>query len=111
MAQSAESTPAPVKRRLAWALICPILLASAFPLLMRVRDARFVTPNEPVIQLGWTKHLIDQTRFALGFDGVETVGCRPNAPATACRPPNSCCVISLSKWKSSTRPPTKAGKP
>ena len=49
--QSAEPTPALLKRRLTWALIAPVLLASAFPLLVRVRDTLFVTPNEPVIQL------------------------------------------------------------
>lgn len=78
--RSAEPTPAPLKRRLTWALIAPILLASAFPLLVRVRDTLFVTPNEPVIQLGWIKHHIDQTRFAYGFNEVETVSYRPKRP-------------------------------
>lgn len=78
--QNAEPTPAPLARRLTWALIAPVALASAFPLLVSVRDTLFVTPNEPVIQLGWIKHHIDQTRFAYDFNKVETLSYRPKRP-------------------------------
>lgn len=74
--------PAAKTRRLLWRLALAFtVLATAFPLLVRLRHAVSVSPDEPVVQLPYIAEHIRATRMAYGFDTVETKELLPASPA------------------------------
>jgi len=67
-------------RPLGMAFLALVLIDFGFKAAVEVRDAVFVKPNEPVIQLDFISHHIAATREGAGIDGVERIPYLPGSP-------------------------------
>lgn len=80
-AESGGGRSAPGSMRpLGFALLALVLIDFAFKAGVELRDAVFVKPNEPVIQLDYIAAHIEATRQGAGLEGVERRSYLPGRP-------------------------------
>ncbi len=87
--EKAEGGSVVSMRPLGMAFLALVLVDFGFKAAVEVRDAVFVKPNEPVIQLDFISHHIKATREGAGLDGVERIPYMPGNPGDPLPPMDS----------------------